>query len=241
MANLKDRFEEIIHMTWSEFIALEKDKKSSVDDSILCSLIRICADTDDIAATKLAFDRIEGIQAIPIDIKIPKFYIRYLNATEAEKPKESIEAPKEEETKYDPATSKLRATLKEMRKLPQDITKVILGYKKAIESNKPADRDPAVKAIIVANLLKNVKRGRYRAVELVFDQVDGKLAKKIDLIGGQDVYVDNDIDTIAPAGAIKDENGYYIAEDKTMTNAFLRGFSRSQKGLEILAEGLDDE
>lgn len=241
MGSLKDRFEEIIHMPWSEFIALEKDKNSSVDDSVLCSLVRICADTDDINATKLAFDRIEGVQAVPIDIKVPKFYVRYINATEAEPAPKEIEEPKEEKSTYDPATSKLRDTLREMRKLPQDIIKVVLSYKKAVEEGKQADRDPVVKSVIVANLLKNVKKGRFRAVELVFDQVDGKLAKTIELIGGQDVVVDDPIPTIAPAGAFKDDNGYYIAENKIMTAQWLRGFAQSQKGLEILAEGLNDE
>ena len=46
---------------------------------------------------------------------------------------------------------------------------------------------------------------------------------------------------VAPQGAFKNEDGYYIAEDKEMTTRWLRGFANSQKGLEMIAEGLDDE
>jgi hypothetical protein len=73
MASLKTRFEEMIHMDWYDFAKLEQDKGASVDDSVLCSLIRICADTDDIAAIKLAFNRVDGLLTTPIEIKVPKF------------------------------------------------------------------------------------------------------------------------------------------------------------------------
>src|ERR1035437_4318127 len=84
MASLKTRFEEIIHMNWSDFVVLEHDKSASVDDGVLCSLVRICADTDDIAAIKLAFDRVDGLLETPIEVKVPKFYTRYIKATEIE-------------------------------------------------------------------------------------------------------------------------------------------------------------
>lgn len=245
MPTLKSRFEEIIHMTWSEFIALERDKSSSVDDGVLCSLVRICADTDDIAASKLAFDRIDGLLETPIEIKVPKFYIRYVKAKEIEPGQKAIAAPGSSEDKkasdYDPATAKLRETLREMRGMPQDVIRVVRGYKKKIEKGEPTKHDPMVKSVIVANLLRNVKKGRYRAIELVFDQIDGKLTRTITLLGGEDVYVDDFTEVVAPAHATLDENGVYIAEDKAITAKWVRGFAQSNKGLEILAEGLEDE
>jgi len=245
MATLKSRFEELTHMNWGDFVALEQDKSASVDDGVLCSLIRVCADTDDIAAIKLAFDRVDGLQATPIEIKVPKFYTRYVNAKEIEAGTKQLEAPesseKEKVSTYDPATAKLRETLAEMRSMPQDVIRVVRGYKKRIEDGKTVQHDPMVKSVIVANLLRNVRKGRYRAIELVFDQIDGKLTKTIQLLGGEDVYVDDMATTIAPAGATKDETGVYVAENKAMTTIWLRGFAQSQKGLEILAEGLDDE
>lgn len=245
MASLKTRFEELIHMNWSDFVLLEHDKTASVDDGVLCSLIRICADTDDIAAIKLAFDRVDGLLTTPIEIKVPKFYIRYVKATEIEPGAKALAAPegaeKEKKSSYDPATAKLRATLREMRDMPQDIIRVVWLYKKHIDEGKTEKHDPMVKSVIVANLLRNVRRGRYKAIELVFDQIDGKLTRTITLLGGEDVYVDDLLATVAPAHAVKDEKGFYVAENKLMTTAWLRGFASSQKGLEMVAEGLEDE
>ena len=245
MASLKQRFEELIHMTWGDFVLLEHDRSASVDDGVLCSLVRICADTDDIAAIKLAFDRVDGLQDTPIEIKVPKFYTRYMKAKEIEPGQKAIEAPESSEKKkasdYDPATAKLRETLREMRSMPQDVIRVVRLHKKHIDEGKESKHDPMVKSVIVANLLRNVRRGRYRAIELVFDQIDGKLTRTITLLGGDDVYVDDYVTLVAPADAIKDESGVYIAENKTMTTQWIRGFSQSQKGLELLAEGLEDE
>jgi hypothetical protein len=255
MASLKSRFEELIHLPWDEFCILESNKKATVDDVVLCKLIRTCADTDDIAAIKLAFDRIDGLQATLIEIKVPKFYLRYPNATSIEEGTKQIEMPgsanRAEPSNYDPATAKLRETLREMRKLPYDIVRAVFSVKrkveKALKENIPIpegdDRPkiPQVKAVITANLLKNVKKGKFKAVELVFDQIDGKLPKAIQLLGGEDVVVDDPTVITAPSHAELGEDGVWRAEDKAMTTQWLRGFANSQKGLEILAEGLDDE
>lgn len=245
MASLKTRFEELIHMEWGEFVKLEQDKSASVDDVVLCSLIRVCAETDDIASIKLAFDRVDGLLETLIEIKVPKFYTRYMKATSMAPGPKQIEAPegarKDEEGTYDPASAKLRETLKEMRSLPRDVIRVILLYRKRIDKGVTVEQQPKVKAVIVANLLKHVTKGRFRAIELVFDQIDGKLPKSINLLGGSDVYVDDYTELTAPADSLMDENGVYYAENQLMTTAWIRGFSRSQKGLEILAESLGDE
>lgn len=246
MATLKDRFVELIHMEWREFIELEQDKTASVDDVVLCSLIRTCTDTDDIAAIKLAFDRVDGLLETLIEIKVPKFYTRYIKATEIEKSDSKAigageSVPKDEPKNYDPATAKLRETLKEMRGMPRDVVRVVLLYKKRIEKGVAVETQPKVKAVIVANLLRHVSKGRFRAIELVFDQIDGKLPKAINLLGGADVYVDDYTELAAPAHAELGEDGVYYAENQLMTTAWLRGFANSAKGLETLAEGLNDD
>src|SRR5690606_4090820 len=108
------RFEEIIHMEWDKFCELEKSGAASVDDTVLCALIRACADTDDISAIKLAFDRVDGLLETPINIKVPKFYIRYINAKEVESGQKQLSDTKDKKSTksdYDPATAKLRETL----------------------------------------------------------------------------------------------------------------------------------
>lgn len=232
-------------MKWGEFLELERDKASSIDDVVLCSLIRSCADTDDIASIKMAFDRIDGLQETPVEIKVPKFYVRYINAKEVEPSPKHVEAPeaskKDETSGYDKATAKLRETLKEMRHMPRDVVRVVRLYKRRIEKDMPVDHQPMVKSVIVANLLKYVQKGRFRAIELVFDQIDGKLTHTITLLGGDDVYVDDPNTLVAPAGSLIDDDGVYYAENKAMTTIWLRGFSQNQRGLEVLAEGLDND
>lgn len=255
MASLKSRFEEMIHMDWDEFCLLEKNKGTNVDDTVLATLIRTCADTDDIAAIKLAFDRIDGLQATLIEVKVPKFYVRYPNAKEIEPGAKALQASESDErektSSYDPATAKLRETLREMRRMPRDVIRVVRLIKSrtekainagiAIPTGEDRPKIPMVKSVIVANLLKNVQKGKFKAVELVFDQIDGKLPKAIQLLGGEDVYVDDVNTLIAPAHSLIDDDGVYYAENKAMTTIWLRGFANSQKGLEILAEGLEDE
>lgn len=245
MPTLKERFEDIIHMDWDEFVELENSGEATVDDQVLCSLVRACAETDDISAIKLAFDRIEGLQETPIEVKIPKFYIRYMNAKSVEAGTKQIEAADEAKNKktstYDPATAKLRETLREMRQMPRDVIRAVKLYKKRIEQGSKPEYTPKVKSVIVANLLKNVTKGRFKAIELVFDQIDGKLTKTIKLLGGNDMYVDDYSLEVAPAGAIKGEDGIYIGEDKTMTNQWIRGFAQNSKGLGHLTDVLEDE
>lgn len=253
MPTLKTRFEELLHLDWYEYCKLEQDKTSTVDDGSLTALIRMCADEDDIAAIKLAFDRADGLQDTVIEIKVPKFYVRYPKAVEQEAAPKLLETTeettvKDDKSKYDPASAKLRETLKEMRGMPRDVIRVVLLYKKRIEKKLkdgieiPEDmHKPMVKSVIVANLLKNVQKGKFKAIELVFDQIDGKLPKAIQLLGGDDVFVDDPTALVAPADAVLGEDGVYYAEDKLMKAQWLRGFAQSQKGLEILAEGLDND
>lgn len=251
MSTLKEQFEEFIHLPYDEYWTKKKSKSNTVDERTIMSLIDICTDTDDIAAVKMSFDRIEGMLETPIHVKVPKFYIRYINAKSVEQSDQKAIEPaqntkQKQDDDYDPATAKLRETLQKMRDMPEQIIPAILRVKKAVQADKDVkltgkQRMPQVKHVMVANLLRNVRKGRYRAIELVFEQIEGKLTRTITLLGGEDVYIDDYSRLMAPAGAVKDKDGHYIAEDNTMTTNWIRGFAKSQKGLEILAQGLEDE
>lgn len=71
-----------------------------------------------------------------------------------------------------------------------------------------------VKSVIVAGLMQLVHKGRISAVFEVFDQIDGKVADKYKLLGDTKVYR---YDAIAPAGAVKNEDGIYQLADDNMT------------------------
>ena len=225
-------------MNWSEFVKIEHDENATSDDAMICGLIRACADGD-MRSIKTAFARSDGEVEIPVHIKTPKFYVRYINAKEVEKGteeigvgKEKVEQEKKEE--YDIATAKLRETLNEMRKAPKKLVEVVLGMRTRVDDDfkkgvaLPKEESvPMVKSVISANLLHLAGYGNSAAVTEVFNQIDGKLAKTITLLGGEDVYVDDHMTEIAPAGSTKDESGYYVFENKAMTTLWLRGFSKS--------------
>lgn len=250
MSQLATQFEEFIHLPYDEYYKQKKTKSNTVDERTIMSLIDICTDTDDIAAAKMSFDRIEGLLETPVHIKVPKFYMRYVNAKAIEQSEtKAIEAAEtvkvEQDDNYDPATAKLRETLQKMRDMPEQIIPAILRVKKAVQAGKDVNltgnqKMPQVKHVIIANLLRNVRKGRYRAIELVFDQLDGKLVRTITLLGGEDVYVDDYNTLVAPAQSVLDDSGVYICENHTMTTAWIRGFAQSQKGLSTLADRLDD-
>lgn len=232
--NLGERFIELLHLNWAEYAKIEADEDGSSEEAMICGLIRACADGD-MRSIKTAFARSDGEVEIPVQINTPKFYTRYLNAKEAVPAEKQLDAgeTKLKSKEYDMATAKLRDTLQEMRKAPKKIVTMILGMRTRVDTDMkqgnalpPAESIPLVKSVIVANLLHLAGYGNSNAVTEVFNQIDGKLAKVITLLGGEDVYVDNHIDTIAPANAIKNEDGVYVAENKQMTNLWLRGFAK---------------
>lgn len=245
--SLADRFTELLHMNWGDFVKIESDDEVTSDEAMLCGLIRACADGD-MRSIKTAFARSDGEVEIPVQVKTPKFYIKYLNATGKEQDEKQLEsgATKTEEKSYDIATAKLRETLNEMRKAPKKIVTMVLGMRTRVDNDfkqgNPLPGDeviPMVKSVIVANLLHLAGYGNSNAVTEVFNQIDGKLVKTITLLGGEDVYIDNLHTEIAPSHAFKDDKGNWIAEDKIMTNAFLKGFA--QKVPQLILEDETDE
>lgn len=245
MASLKSRFEEMLHIDWYEFVKIEQASSISLDDVGVCSLVRTCCEAKDVKAVKLAFDRADGVLETKLDIRVPKFFIRYTNAKEVQEKPKQIEKPKdekEEKTSYDPATAKLRETLQEMRKMPKDIVPLVLKSKERIDKGEIVDHAPMVKSVIIANFLNNVASGDIKAIYLLFDQIDGKLPKPINLFDGEDIYMDDpQMLEVAPSHAILGDDGVYYAEDKNITNLWIMGLARNQKGLEAIVEGLEDD
>jgi hypothetical protein len=232
--NLADRFTELLHMNWSDFVEIEADEDATSDDAMICGLIRACADGD-MRSIKTAFARSDGEVEIPVNIKTPKCYVRYLAAKDIKPADRSLDKGAEtaSEKKYDIASAKLRETLNEMRKAPKKVVGVILGMRTRIDNDfkqgNPMPEDnvtPMVKSVIVANLLHLAGYGNSNAVTEVFNQIDGKLAKTISLLGGEDMYIDDLHTLIAPSHAIKDADGNYVAENREMTNGWVRGFAK---------------
>ena len=92
------------------------------------------------------------------------------------------------------------------------------------------------------------RQGFLEPQRAVLDGLGGRIDRDMRLHGcgvacqeAEDVVVDDPTVLVAPSHAELGEDGVYRAENKEMTTIWLRGVAQSQKGLEILAEGLEDE
>lgn len=244
---MEEQFREIINMYYGDYL-IKRDSGTSSDWDLLASVVEVCNDGD-MNGIKLAFDRIEGIQATPLKFDIPKFYVRYQNATsKAELAPGEESGPKgitsnklitAEDAQKEIDAMGLRKVLDIMRKLDKKLPYGIKLEAEKLETEHKngvnvAGRGQLVKTVMVAGLLRMAQNGNSRAIGMVFEQIDGKLMRTIKLLNGEDVYIDNVIDTVAPAHAIKDENGIWVADDKKMELIWLTGFAKQNKGLEGL-------
>lgn len=248
---MEDQFRKIINLHYGDYL-IKRDSDTSSDWDLLASIVEVCNDGD-MNGIKLAFDRIEGIQATPLKFDVPKFYIRYTNATSklelgpgVENEQRTITSSKlmtAEDAQKEIETMGLRKVLGVMRHMPKTLPYAIKLEAESLERKHKTGVNVAgmgqlVKTIMVAGLLRMAQNGNSRAIGMVFDQIEGKLMRVITLLNGEDVYVDNVIDTVAPAHAIQDENGIWVADDKKMEMIWIAGFAKQNKGLEGL---LDDE
>ena len=224
-------FSELVEIHWSELVAMEQNESGNNFDSIVTTLARACI-KGNLRAIQTALDRLDGKIAMEIEVEYPKFYTVYPNATKTvddshiidvtpqkktliKKVLENLPTPTEPE---ELPTGSLRAVLERMLDSPKKTVVQILEAAEAIDEGSERLGDPLVKSVIIAGLMKLVHEGRMGAVLEVLDQVDGRIADKIKLLGG-DVYMKN-YATIAPAGATKNEDGFYQIESDIVTNAW---------------------
>lgn len=230
---LTEGFRDIIELKWSEFVALEQDEEQTNFTSILATLVRACT-KGNLRAIQTALDRLDGRISMEIEVEYPKFYTVYPQATRTIDESTTIDLDKlgeivlpvplpdhitfESTPPEEPPTGSLRATLERMLEAPKKTVFNILATIEAVESGDMSHGNPQVKSVVTAGLMKLVHDGRVGAVLEVFDQIDGKVADKIKLLGG-DVYMTSYAD-IAPEGAEKNEEGVYQVSADNVTNAW---------------------
>lgn len=134
----------------------------------------------------------------------------------------------QEATEEELPTGSLRAVLEKMMDSPKSIVDEILVAADEIDSGGYSSGNPMVKSVIVAGLMQLVHKGRISAVFEVFDQIDGKVADKLKVLGG-DVYVTR-FDTIAPSNAVKNDKGIYQVEATVMTDVWGSRLQQLSKG-----------
>lgn len=250
---LTEGFREIIELPWSDFVEMEKSPDATNFDSVITGIAR-AAQKSNLRAIQTALDRLDGKIATEVETEYPKFYTLYPLATKtADDPsiidgdtltlpdpppvdthrlEQLVGAPADldevEASNDDIPTGSLRAVLEKMLHSPKSTVIDILAAAKAIDENNYELGNPRVKAVIVAGLMKLVHEGRISAVFEVFDQIDGKVAEKIKLLGN-DVYQKR-YDLIAPAGAVKNEDGIYQVEAPQTTNIWQLRLEQSGRG-----------
>jgi hypothetical protein len=87
---------------------------------------------------------------------------------------------------------------------------------KEVDKGNLGRGDPLVKYVIVCGLLRLVHEGKMAAVFEVLDQIDGKVADKVKIMG-EDVFLTR-YDEVAPLGAVKNDDGIYQVTADNLTN-----------------------
>lgn len=221
---------EVVNWRWDEFCAAELSDEYTSLQAVVFSLIRICSDGK-LNAIRHAIDRVDGKIPNTLKFEFPKIYLLYPYATSVEGLPEgdhvsdetgvSVDVTEESRVKVEEhlGTLTLRQTVDKMIDSPRGVVPVILDAKVKVETvirqGGTVSDAPLVKSIIAANLLSLAGGANYEAISEVFDQIDGKLVETIKLLG-DDVFL-TQYSEIAPAGAVKNEDGIYMIENRGAT------------------------
>lgn len=238
MAKITPFFKELLDKRWSEFATMELGQEYTSAQAVVFALIRACA-KGKLPAIKEALDRIDGKIATEVEIEYPRFYALFPHATsvaelpEGEVPAEEVEVlPAVQEEEEPLATDSIREVLKRMSDEPRLLVTNILMAVGQIDQavaygNQLPDSDPKVVSVIVAGLLDMAHNGKLGAMFEVLDQIDGKVADKLKVLGG-DVYI-NRLDEVAPLGAVKNEKGILQIEIPQTTKVWAQALERKNK------------
>lgn len=231
---------DLLEKSWSEFVEMENDLSHTSSQAVVFSLIRACQERK-LPAIRESLDRIDGKIAVQIEVEYPKFYYIYPSATSVEKSPtipEKADSTEDEkpnnkstqEERDSENTHSLRYTLNRMSEEPRALVKMVLEGAKEVDvamayKGDIPQQDPKVKAVIVAGLLDLAHKGNMAAAFEILDQIDGKVAEKVKLLG-EDMYIIRH-DAIAPAGAYKNKEGVYVLEAENTTSSWAAALERS--------------
>lgn len=229
--------QEVSNWQWDEFVRAEKDNQYTSNQAIIFALIRACA-MQQMAAIKVAINRLDGKLKTPVRIEYPKVYYLFPNAkltapdVPAQPPLKPLEPlkpgpvlsgeiilPRDEDVPPDKdlATMSLRETLTEMsdfpRELPEAIVELAQQTHQWLQGHAPKpDEIPKVKSVVAAHLLTMAQNRNIDAIGEVFDSIDGKLVETLQIIG-EDIHIVN-YSLTAPPGATLNEDGILQVEAK---------------------------
>lgn len=234
---LGDFLREVSNWEWDEFVRAESNMTYTSNEAIIFSLIRSCA-MQKLDAIKMSLNRLDGKLKTPVIIETPKVFYVYPNATVSGKgfakitdnPETTNEAVVSELLApkvvpviepVDLPSLSLRETLAEMAKFPRELPVGIIMLADEtqlwVQKQGPMPAEiPKVKSVVAAHLLTMAQNRNLSALSEVFDQLDGKLAETIKVIG-EDIYITSYAST-APDDAILNQDGVFQAEATQVQN-----------------------
>lgn len=242
---LTEYFAELVELTWREYLAQERSPDVSSRQALLFALVRACVEGK-LSAIQMSLDRLDGPVAKKVETILPKFYTVYPHAksvassvgevkptltspAEPTTPKQtphnltpskpSTQTFKQEGDGLTLPSGKLRPVLDKMLDTSQSMPRTILEAVKACDKYDFTMGNPKVKSAMVAGLLRLAHNGKLTTIAEVFDQLDGKIADVYHLLG-DDVYTVSYAE-IAPAGAVKNEDGLYQLENQQMSSIWV--------------------
>lgn len=267
MQNSKQKLTEylknVAEWRWSEFVRAERSKDTTIHESIVLGLIRACV-SDSLPAIKSAMNRIDGKAETPVRIIMPKVWHVYMNAhnapavlqARAEKDQgapRGLEITEKSnvfmnEREYgiaeDVPTVGLRETMARMIIAPRGTAFSIIEAQALVDEwlagkrEKP-QKDPRVKSVVVAHILKMAQDRSLDAMDEVFVQMDGRLAETIRVIG-DDMYILN-FGSDAPPGGFINSDGYYQVEAPREQELWRSKLSPETTKAIVIEEGRRDD
>lgn len=221
---------EVSNWNWEQFVKAEHDTSYTSNQAMIFALIRSCA-MQKMDAIRMSLNRLDGKLKTPIKIEYPKIYYLFPNAKKLENQKEASSVrplidheesivrevsrpteiiPREPELEPDLPSMSLRQTLTKMadypRELPQGVVALAQQVDQALNDQGPMPAEiPIVKSVVAAHLLILAQNRDVGALSEVFDQIDGKLAETLQIIG-EDIFITS-YASVAPEGASLNEDG----------------------------------
>lgn len=229
---LTEYLRDLVEWRYSEYIRVEADESAYTNDQgAVIALIRAICNRK-LPAIKEAIDRLDGRQAVVTEVVYPTFTMLYPHAKAKEhlasgtenKPLKYEHEPVPPDTEPEVmATGSIRDTIVKMGVNPRSLVTTILAAKEEHEEllaqnlgTESQFGDPRVKSVIAATLHDMARRHDLKAIFEVLDQIDGKIANKIE-IKGDDVEMVS-YDKIAPANAERNADGIFEVVMPQLTN-----------------------
>lgn len=221
-------FNDIINWKWSKYLK-EKENFShhtSYENAIFDVIDAIV--NGSLKAIRIALERVDGKVETPVEVIYPKVYMLFPYAvTDSHSIQDDTPVAEKAlvtKPKIDIETAGLRETVKLLGHSPLAAVDAIISNQEALSKDATADVwDPYVKSVVAAKLFM-LSRGKLDAISEILDQIDGKVAEVVRVMG-EDIYIVS-YSKIAPQAAKINKDGVLQIEMPNTTNQWAIGLGK---------------